>query len=170
MITILSGTNRPSANSYVLAKYYQTKLEAHHQDVQVLDLDALPVDFIASALYANQGKNEAFNGFIEAIKASEKIIIVVAEYNGSFPGVLKAFIDGMPYPEGFKHKKFALVGLSAGTQGAALALSHLTDILNYLGGFVYPLKVRLPSFSAASLETGKYDKLIEEQLTGMVAF
>ncbi|MEM6299272.1 MAG: NAD(P)H-dependent oxidoreductase [Bacteroidota bacterium] len=170
MITILSGTNRSSANSFVLAKYYQEKLEAQGEQTQILDLDTLPADFIVSALYENQGKNEVFNGFVETIKASEKIIMVVAEYNGSFPGVLKAFIDGMPYPEGFQRKKFALVGLSAGTQGAALALSHLTDILNYLGGFVYPLKVRLPIFSAESLKKGAYDKLIEEQLTGLTEF
>lgn len=144
MITILSGTNRPDALSYKLALFYQQKLSDKGLSAEILDLDELPEDFIVSAMYENRGKNEVFNRFVTAIEKAEKVVLVVPEYNGSFPGILKTFIDGMPYPNPLKDKKIALVGLSSGNQGALLALSHLTDILHYLGAYVLPLKVRLP--------------------------
>ena len=39
------------------------------------------------------------------------------QYNGSFPGVFKAFIDGYAYPNVFKGDKAALVGVSKGFRG-----------------------------------------------------
>ena len=77
---------------------------------------------------------------MEKIQSCDKFVFVVPEYNGSFPGVFKAFVDGLKYPASFKDKKCALVGISSGTQGGALALSHLTDIFNYLGMNVLALK------------------------------
>lgn len=174
MIAIISGTNRSDAMSYKLSSMYQQALESRKQPNTLLDLDALPPDFVVSALYENQGKNEAFNAFIQAIEAADKLIFVVPEYNGSFPGVLKAFIDGMPYPNALRNKKIALTGLSAGNQGAALALSHLTDIFHYLGAYVYPMKVRLPNFnqhfSGQALQSPVYRQLLNEQLDGFLDF
>jgi NAD(P)H-dependent FMN reductase len=95
---------------------------------------------------------------------SDKFVFVVPEYNGSFPGVLKAFIDGLDYPNPFKNKKCALVGLSSGVQGGALALSHLTDILNYLGMHVLALKVRMPGIERIFSEGVISDKLVLELL------
>ena len=82
--------------------------------------------------------------FQNQIDQCEKFVFITPEYNGSFPGVLKAFIDGMRFPGTFEGKKCALVGISAGTQGGALAMSHLTDIFNYLGMTVLANKPRLP--------------------------
>ena len=98
---------------------------------------------------------------------------MVPEYNGSFPGVLKAFIDGLDYQESLKHKKAALIGHSSETQGSALALSHLTDIFNYLGTHVYALKPRLMQIEK-HLKDGKlsnaYMQLLIEQMIGFVGF
>ena len=69
------------------------------------------------------------------------------EYNGSFPGVLKTFIDGLAFPDTFEPKKCALVGLLSGVQGGGLALSHLTDIFNYCGMYVLALKPKLAQIS-----------------------
>ena len=49
----------------------------------------------------------------------------------------------------FRDKKCALIGLSAGDQGAGLALSHFTDILNYCGTNVLAYKLRLPRIGDA---------------------
>ena len=74
-----------------------------------------------------------------------KLVIIVPEYNASFPGVLKAFIDGLTYPGGIQGKKAALVGLSGGGQGGLLAMTHLTDVLMYLGTTVLPSAYACPS-------------------------
>ena len=164
MITIISCTNRKSAVSKVLSEFYQELLQQAGTESKILDLQNLPADFVWSALYENTGKNQEFNRMTELIKHSDKFVFVVPEYNGSFPGVLKAFIDGMQYPVSFKDKKCALIGLSSGTQGGTLALSHLTDIFNYLGMHVLALKVRMPGIEKLVSDGKISDKLILELL------
>lgn len=174
MITIISGTNRKKAKSRQVANYYQQKLKALGEESQIIDLALLPEDFVVSALYENSGKNEDFNIYREKIKESEKYIFVVPEYNGSFPGVLKAFIDGLQYPHSFRDKKCALVGLSSGVQGGGIAMSHLTDILNYLGMHVLALKPKLAHiekhFEGGAVTNEFYNELIDEQLRQFIAF
>ena len=172
---IVSATNRAKSNSYILSNIYQRKLSAQGIEADILDLEKLPKDFVFTALYDQALKNPEFNIWLEKINQSQKILFVVPEYNGSFPGVLKAFIDGLDFPYSFKNKKAAMVGLSSGTQGSALALSHLTDILNYLGVHVLAEKPRLMHIES-HLNTEKvslskeYDLLIEEQIESFVGF
>ena len=144
MITILAGTNRPNSRARLLANYYQALLTELGTESQILDLAELPVDFITTALYANAGTHPEFNRLAAMLDASAKVVIIVPEYNASFPGVLKAFIDGLSYPGGSQGNKAALVGLSSGGQGGLLAMAHLTDVLMYLGTTVLPQRVRLP--------------------------
>jgi chromate reductase, NAD(P)H dehydrogenase (quinone) len=167
-ITIIVGTNRPLARSSEIAHYYQNSLQKSGYAASILSLADLPVDFLFSALYEKQGTDALFNTFIEQMQNSDAYIFIIPEYNGSFPGVLKSFIDGLPYPSGLQNKWAALVGLSAGAQGAALALSHFTDILHYLGVEVLPQKVRIPEvhkhFAQGEFNQPLYPQLIDEQL------
>lgn len=140
---IVSSTNRNEAVTLQLAHFYSNLLNQSQIDNEIIDLKSLPEDFITSALYEMAGSNEAFNVFREKMAMAQKFIFVVPEYNGSFPGVLKAYIDGLKFPDTFKGKKCALVGLSAGIQGGGLALSHLTDIFNYCGMHVLARKPKL---------------------------
>ena len=144
MITILIGTNRPRSRAGHVARLYGQLLTELNADFQYLDLAALPADFTVSALYNNAGKHPDFNDLATRLDGSDKLLIIVPEYNGSMPGVLKAFIDGLPYPGGLRNKKAALVGLSSGGQGGLLPMAHLTDVLMYLGTAVLPQRVRLP--------------------------
>lgn len=143
MISVIACTNRPNSNSLKVARYYINLLEAQGAAATLIDLNTLPEAYLFSALYHNQGRDTIFNAIKEKIALSEKFVFVVPEYNGSFPGVLKAFIDGLDYPASFKNKKGALLGLSSGVMGGSLALSHLTDILNYLGMHVLASKPRI---------------------------
>lgn len=160
MVAIIAGTNRKDSYSIKTANYYSSIFNAKNVDNWVIDLGKLPQDFVFSALYHNRGKNELFNEFEREIKIADRYVFVIPEYNGSFPGVLKAFIDGLDYPSPFKGKKAALIGISAGNQGSALAMSHFTDILNYLECDVLSIKPRCPFISKAINENGFKDKLI----------
>lgn len=172
--TIVSATNRAASNSLVVANCYQNLLSKQGIDAKIVDLQQLPTDFIFSALYENAQLNDEFNALQKTIDQSDKLIFVVAEYNGSFPGVLKAFIDGLRYPDSFKNKKAALVGLSSGSQGSALALSHLTDILNYCGMHVLAQKPRLQFIDQyiddEKLVSKAYHKLLLEQIEALKSF
>jgi NAD(P)H-dependent FMN reductase len=173
MITVICGTNRPNSLSLSIAHYYSTLLTELGAAHQVLDLAALPTDFTASALYHNNGKNTDFNTLTVQIKASDKFVFIVPEYNGSYPGVLKAFIDGLPYPSPFDGKVAALVGLSAGMQGAGPAMSHLTDVFNYLNMNVLAIKPKMAFISKHwqnnQLTNPLYVELLQKQAALLVA-
>lgn len=175
MITIIVGTNRQDAISRKLAEQYASLLQQKFQQpAQLLDLRELPVDFIGTALYEHTGKNEAFNAVSSLVAGSDKFVFVLPEYNGSFPGVLKAFIDGLAYPNTFRNKKAAMVAISNGTQGGLLAMSHLTDIFNYLGMHVLANKVRIPQvqnhFNGNEVTTPFYLELLELQAEQFLGF
>lgn len=174
MITIISGTNRPHANARIVAEIYAGLLNERGIESQILDLVHLPKDFIETALYKNCGLDEEFNRLTDLLEKSEKVVFIIPEYNNSFPGVLKAFIDGFSYPNALRNKKSALVGISTGTQGGAIAVSHFTDVLNYLGVHVLAAKPRL-MFIHKNLAEGKltnplYLQLLQEQADQLIAF
>jgi NAD(P)H-dependent FMN reductase len=159
MIKIIVGTNRKNSVSAVIAGLYQSILKEKGAASEILLLSDLPADFTATALYENNGKNAAFNAFHERVKEGNKYVFIVPEYNGSFPGILKTFIDGMTYPNSFLNKKSALVGLSSGIGGGGIAMSHLTDIFHYLGMHVLALKPKL-----AKIEQNMSDNLLTNRL------
>lgn len=174
MIAIVVGTNRDSSRSRAVAEYYKDLLDSNGADSRLVDLTELPPDFIYTALYQNNGKNELFNAVRAQMDAATKYVFIVPEYNGSFPGVLKAFIDGMSYPNGFMHKKCALIGISDGVQGNAIGLSHLTDVFNYLGMNVLAQKVRIPfmknNFADGRITDPFIESLIKEQAQLLINF
>jgi chromate reductase, NAD(P)H dehydrogenase (quinone) len=143
MITIVSGTNRRNSVTKKIALHYETLLQSKNIETNMIDLVDLPSDFIETALYENEGKNETFNSFRDQMVDGQKFLFVVPEYNGSFPGILKTFLDGLKFPGTLKGKKCAMIGISSGMQGGVIAMSHLTDIFNYLGMNVLALKPKL---------------------------
>ncbi|NVO31262.1 NADPH-dependent FMN reductase [Hymenobacter lapidiphilus] len=175
MLTIVVGTNRPDSRARRLADLYACLLAEHDVEASILDLLELPADFTFSALYANAGSHDGFNRLAEQASAADKLVFIVPEYNCSFPGVLKAFIDGLPYPSALSNKKAALVGLSSGGQGGLLALNHLTDVLMYLGTAVLPQRVRLPFIDKHLNDDGEltepfYEMLLREQIPHLLRF
>ena len=138
MITIIAGTNRKNSVTLKVARYYEKLLIKKGLDCQVLDLVNLPKDFLFSSLYGEENED-----FIQITKKyifnPSKLIVITPEYNGSFPGVMKAFIDGWN-PRKVSGKWVALVGVSSGRQGNARGMDDLTNILNYLKINIIPVK------------------------------
>ncbi|WP_192821355.1 NADPH-dependent FMN reductase [Rufibacter sp. LB8] len=174
MILIISGTNRPNSITLQVAQIYQQTLQAHGQESEILDLQELPLDFASPALYKSELFSQEFMALRTRVAQAAKIVFIVPEYNCSFPGVLKAFIDGLEYPAALKGKKGALVGLSTGSQGGNIALSHLTDVLHYCGLHVLAQKPRYP-FIHKHLQDGQftnalYQQLLQEQVDALIGF
>lgn len=165
MICVIACTNRPNSNSLKISEYYIKLLKKEEVACTLIDLNKLPESYLFSALYHNQGKDEMFNPIKKIIAEAEKFVFVVPEYNGSFPGVLKAFIDGLDYPGSFKNKKAALIGLSSGVMGGSLALSHLTDILNYLGMHVLASKPRITRVEKTFVDGEINDTLVKDLIS-----
>ena len=69
------------------------------------------------------------------IAAAQGVLFVTPEYNRSIPGVLKNAIDhaSRPYGESvWAGKPAAVVGISIGAMGTALAQQHLRNVAAYL--------------------------------------
>jgi NAD(P)H-dependent FMN reductase len=143
MVTIIAGTNRPNSSTLKVAKYYQKTLAAKGLNAGLLSLTELPDTLIASDLYGK--RSAAFVEIQKVITATDKFLFVIPEYNGSFPGVLKTFIDACTFPESFYDKKAALVGISSGRYGNIRGIEHFTGICNYIHLHVMPLKIHITS-------------------------
>jgi NAD(P)H-dependent FMN reductase len=162
-ILIISGTNRPGSHalkiSHVLQKHYQ-KLNV---DVQLLSLVDLPREVFEPASYANKPA-----GMVEIqnrVLAAQGLHLVVPEYNGSFPGVLKYFVDMLKFPESFERKPVAFVGEAAGAWGAIRGVEQMQLIFGYRNAYVFPERVFINAvhnkFDAAGNLT---DAAIDERL------
>jgi chromate reductase len=141
MVTIISGTNRPNSNTLKVAQYYQKVLLKKGLSTTILDLQQLPEQLIATDLYGK--RSEKFQQIQEIVTKSEKFLFVIPEYNGSFPGVLKTFIDACTFPESFYDKKACLVGISSGKYGNIRGIEHFNGVCAYLHLNVMPLRIHL---------------------------
>lgn len=131
MITVIAGTNRPENNSQRVANIYQRLLHQMGEEAQVLLLENLPSDFAFNNGVYGGSSPELEKVVTNYIDAADRLVFIAAEYNGSYPGVLKAFIDAV-HPRHWNFKKAALVGISSGRSGNVRGLEHLTGVLHYL--------------------------------------
>ena len=173
MITIISSTNRPGSSTLKLAQYYQDKLREKGAEAGLFSLSQLPPNLIQTDLYGNRSME--FKAIQDIITKTDKFIFVIPEYNGSFPGVLKVFIDACSFPESFYEKKAALVGVSSGKYGNIRGVDHFTGICNYMHLHVMPLKIHIPSIHKELEENGqlfKEDtlKFTNEQIDKFIKF
>lgn len=142
MLTIIAGTDRPGSSTLKLANYYRQKLIEKHVETSVLSLENLPENFLQTDLYGK--RSPEFKQILQVVNASEKFIFIIPEYNGSFPGVLKVFVDACDFPESFFDKKAALVGISSGKYGNIRGIDHFTGVCNYFNMHVFSLKLHIP--------------------------
>ncbi|MCP3658788.1 MAG: NAD(P)H-dependent oxidoreductase [Bacteroidetes bacterium] len=174
MITIISTTNRNNSLTEKFAKYYSSILKSKNIETEILKLSNLPKDSLFSILYENNGQNIDFNKMKDIIKKSEKIVFIIPEYNGSFPGVLKVFIDALSWPSELKNKKCALIGISSGYQGCSVGLSHFTDILHYIEAIVLPMKLKFGGIKNTDLsyitKNENFLKDLDEQINKIIKF
>lgn len=139
MILILSASNRAGNLTAAFAQKCKAFLDKREIENRLFSLSQLPEELILQSVY--EYDTSVFNQWSkELIQKAKKILFVVPEYNGSIPGILKLFIDGVS-PKDFQGKKAVLVGVSAGRAGNLRGMDHLTDILHYLQVEVHPQKL-----------------------------
>ncbi len=163
MITVISGTNRPGSNTRKIAVLVQEMLQETGEEVTLLDLGELPPEIFAESSYAS--KPTSFAPFQEQILKTEGVLTVLPEYNGSFPGVLKYFIDMLRFPESLYEKPAAFVGISSGRWGGLRAVEHLEMIFQYRHAHLFGRRCFIPDVRRALDENGRLtDAEIEERL------
>lgn len=167
MITILCTTDRPGSNSGKASRLYQSKLASIGEQVQELNMKNVDIDWIAKS---NYGTNcPEFEAIVcKYIRSVDRIILIVPEYNGSFPGIFKFFMDACDH-QTFKDKKIALMGLAAGRSGNVRGLDHLTGVFHYLGAEVYSNKVYLSLANQSVSASGELDNdLLQTEIAAQI--
>jgi NAD(P)H-dependent FMN reductase len=173
MITIISGTNRPGSNTRRVAAHLATNYQSLGVKTQLLDLAELPPEVFLPTAYAE--KPAAFKKFSDAILAADGLVVVTPEYNGSFPGVLKLFIDLLPFPESFEHRPVCFVGLAAGMWGALRSVEQLQGVFGYRNAHIFPGRIFIPGIGKLLNEAGQFtdDEMkarLEKQAIGFTGF
>ena len=173
MITILSGTNRPGANTRKVAGQILDHYRELGTKASLLDLAELPREIFDPSSY--EETPPSFQPFADAVVNCSGLVIVTPEYNGGFPGVLKYFIDMLPFPESFEGRPVCFVGLAAGMWGALRPVEQLQAIWGYRGAHQYPQRVFLPGIKKLLNDDGKLNdesnvKRLRDQAEGFIEF
>ncbi len=172
MIVLISGSNRPGNNSSVVTKSLENMLVDAGEEVFPIDLEALPTELFTPAAYAE--KPAAFEPIQEAILKTDGILTVVPEYNGSYPGALKYFIDCLRFPESLVAKPAAFVGVAAGKWGGMRAVEQLEMVFQYRNAHLYGRRVFLANIFGAIMNGQMTDdealRRMQELVDGFVPF
>ena len=139
MIEVIAGTNRPGSATLKVANIIANIYKELGAEARVLDLQELPLSLYAPAAYGE--KPAAFAPFQERILAADGMHVVVPEYNGSYPGVLKYFIDMLAFPASFEHRCVAYTGVAAGIWGGFRAVEQLQMVYGYRNAYSLPERV-----------------------------
>lgn len=143
MITVISCTNRPASSTLKIAQLYSQLLDKQKVSHKLLSFEKLPVDIAFGEVFNKRSEN--FQQLLnEYMIPADKLVFIVPEYNGSFPGILKVFLDAV-HPDVNRGKKAALIGVSSGRAGNLRGLEHLTGVLHYLGLHIHPNKLPISS-------------------------
>ncbi len=148
MISIIVGTNRAESKSAAIAISIQEILDSRQIPCQILNLRELPGEILHEDMYRTETQHPSIRKLQDRyISPVEKFIFIIPEYNGSYPGILKFFMDAISvrnYKENFSGKKAFLIGLASGRLGNAIGIEHFSSVLNYVGSSVFPRKLYLP--------------------------
>lgn len=173
MITIFSATNRTGSNTEKVALAYHRIAESQGVDVQVYRFVDLPEDFILAEAYGEPPKSFA-QVLTKYILPVERFVFVIPEYNGSYPGITKLFLDTI-HPKTWEGKKAALVGVASGRAGNLRGMDHLASVLNYLKVEVLSQKIPLSSIEnnlnpQGEFTNDEYEMLLQKQLAALESF
>ena len=150
--TIISGTNRVGSQSERVAAEYKRVLSGKSVDARLLSLTNIDVLCRTTAFVKIEE---------EILIPTQKFIFIIPEYNGTFPGVLKAMIDNSDVMKVWHNKKALLTGVSSGRAGNLRGMDHLAASLQYMKMSVHYNKLPI---SVINKVMGTDGRLNEETL------
>lgn len=171
-ITIICGTNRENSYTEKVSNYYSGLLAEKGVEVKVLSLKEL--ESVVSLSNYFEKENAKLNALIEKyITGTNLFVFIVPEYNGSYPGIMKLFLDTV-HPKHWENKFACLTGVAGGRAGNLRGMEHLTGVLNYLKMHVYHNRLPISQvdriFASATPSNEETVKVINKQLDGFLSF
>lgn len=172
-LKIISSTDRPNSNALVISNYVQKLYKSKGVEANVVSLEDFPLEEVVGG---NYGKHlPEIEKFRRPIVEADALVFVIPEYNGSYPGILKMFIDYLPFPKAFEKIPMAFIGESDGAFGALRAVEHFQMVANYRNALQFPERVFISRVNT-EFEKGKglndafKQSLLESQVVNFIKF
>jgi len=171
-IHILSSTDRPGSNALKVANYVSGLMDKEIEN-EVFSLEDFPFNDVVGGRYGDDIKS--VDEYNERFLDADGILFIVPEYNGGFPGVLKLFIDYLPFPEALEKMPVSIIGEAAGSFGALRPIEHLQGILGYRNALLYPERIYIKDVNNTfdeedGLNSDKLQQLLEKKIKGFAEF
>lgn len=171
-IVVVCGTNREGALSRLLATEAAEAYRQRGCTVDLLDMNELPAEALLPTAYKEQ--TDSVKALVDRFLKSDGATFVVPEYNGSYPGVLKLFVDMLPYPEGFESRPCAFLGLAAGQFKGLRAVEHFQQVAGYRNAHLFPRRLFIgdsfKQFVDGKLKDDELGQRLHGQAEGFIAF
>ena len=142
MIQVLVGTNRKGSRSGLFASKVCAKLNANGQKAEVMALSDIDWSELNHNTYGADAAPDSIKKMLEKINKADGLYVVCPEYNGSFPGAIKMFIDYWDYPKSFEKRPVCFTGMG-GMFGGLRPVEHLQQVFGYRNAFVFPERIFL---------------------------
>ena len=166
MITIIAASNRGDNNTKKVAHEYQRFLGEKNIQCCLLSLDEIRI-FERDAAFIEMEKTY--------LVPAEKFIIIMPEYHGSYPGILKLMIDNTDVSKVWWHKKVLLTGVSTGRAGNLRGMEHITGSLLHMKMLLHPNRLPISLVDKLMDENSHFSdvatiKVIDNQLQEFINF
>ena len=138
---IVVGTNRPKSRSLAISQIIKNIYKKINVNFEILELSKLDFSHLNGTQYSDNQPQDIKNA-IDKISQARSLVMVVPEYNGGIPGVLKYFIDHWKYPDCFEYRPVSFVGLG-GRFGGLRPVEHLQQVFGYRNSYIFPERVFL---------------------------
>lgn len=162
MVSIISGSNAPS----IISQQISSLLCASYEHSQVLDLSDVSPTCYSSDMYRQQDP-QIRKLQDQYIIGAEKWVIIMPEYNGSYPGSLKLFIDACSvraYQKSFENKMIWFIGYGSGHGGNQRGIDHLSSAMQYLGSYIYPRSIAIGYVEDKISDHGVIDEALKRNI------
>ena len=134
-ITIISSSTRMDRVSHRIALALEKQISRIGHEAIVIDLLELKLPLFSERYARVPDKPKGWTETMDILLASDGIIFLTPEYNGSFSSGLKNFIDVFA-KKGFRGKPIGVATGSSGSMGGIRAAYQLQQVI--LSLFAYP--------------------------------
>lgn len=128
-VPIIIGTTRPGNKSQHAAAFVKKIADSYGG----IDAHVISPDMFNMPGDGNDTDLKDPN-YTKITEDADAFVLVVPEYNHSFPGTLKRLLDSES--TNYIHKPVALVGVSSGSFGGVRAVEHIVPVVRELGMIV----------------------------------
>jgi len=165
-ITLFLGTSRAGSQSQQVFSYLHEQLSA--AEVSLTSVTLRDVVIEPKTIRAQDDATATtLHDWQAQVEASDAIVMVIPEYNHSFPGEWKLAMDALS-PSVCAGKRVFLATVSAGTFAGVRVAEHVQPVLHTLGFSLAKEKLHVASVGDTFTDTGVADEVVKARVASFI--